>query len=914
LLFSNDTLLPTRELSTTSLEAIKAIIRVVSLAAGSRLGPYEIVAAIGAGGMGEVYKARDSRLDRTVAIKVLSQSLATDPSFHSRFERETKAVAALSHPNIVAIHDVGSENGVVFAVMELLDGTTLRERLTAHGPHGLPLQKALDIALQVARGLSAAHDKGLVHRDIKPENLFITSDGRAKILDFGLAKQPIGGGPAATVTPTLPLATTPGTMLGTVGYLAPEQARGYAIDQRADIFGLGAVLYEMLSGQRAFPGGTPADTISAILNLDPPDLSEIEPTVSPGLDRIVRRCLEKNVAERFHSAHDLAIALEAVSGDRRASSIAPVAPATGASTRWLRAGVAVALAAACAALGAIVSLSVRPATRAAGRVHAALLPPDGIDVSDAPSVSPDGRSVAFVGVDTNVVTRLWIRRLSDSSARLLPGTDDAKFPFWSPDGRSLAFFAQGQLKRIELAGGPPRALAPVSDPRGGSWSKDGVIVLAPNSGDGLYRMPADGGPVSRLTTLDAGRHEVSHRWPVFLPDGKHVLFVNRSPNPDERLAIFSVALDAPERLEKLMPAQSTGMYANGKLWWARGTTLFAQPFDAAQLKLTGEMVAVLEHVLVDQSMDGLVAVSVAGETIAARTAEQPESQLTWFDRRGQRLGVLGPRGASDPDISPDGRMLAFDRAESMETGAKTGLWTSALDRGTIARVGPSLRNDVMPTWSPDGRTLIFASDRGGSFDLFEKSLGPEPERELLHSPLWKYPESWSPDGRTLLFSQLDPKSRIDLWLLPLDGGKPTLFVGTDADETQGRFSADGRWIAYTSSESGRAEVYVQRFPRSDGRWQISQDGGSNPLWRRDGGELFFLSLDNRVMSAEVRNHSTAFDAAVPTSLFQASRLSRRSALLGGDRYYAVTPGGDRFLVNQSTSDLRASAITIVIDR
>jgi len=351
----------------------------VSLAAGSRLGPYEIVAAIGAGGMGEVYKARDSRLDRTVAIKVLSQSLATDPSFHSRFERETKAVAALSHPNIVAIHDVGSENGVVFAVMELLDGTTLRERLTAHGPHGLPLQKALDIALQVARGLSAAHDKGLVHRDIKPENLFITSDGRAKILDFGLAKQPIGGGPAATVTPTLPLATTPGTMLGTVGYLAPEQARGYAIDQRADIFGLGAVLYEMLSGQRAFPGDTPADTISAILNLDPPDLSEIEPTVSPGLDRIVRRCLEKNVAERFHSAHDLAIALEAVSGDRRASSIAPVASATGASTRWLRAGAGVALAAACAALGAIVSLSVRPATRAPGRVHAALLPPDGID-------------------------------------------------------------------------------------------------------------------------------------------------------------------------------------------------------------------------------------------------------------------------------------------------------------------------------------------------------------------------------------------------------------------------------------------------------------------------------------------------------------------------------------------------------
>jgi Tol biopolymer transport system component len=889
----------------------------VSLEPGVRLGPYEIVAPLGAGGMGEVYKARDARLDRTVAIKILPTTLASDPTLHERFEREARAVAAISHPNIVAIHDIGRDAGVSFAVMELLDGQSLRERLVAAAPHGLPARTAIDIALQVARGLAAAHEKGVVHRDLKPENIVVTADGRAKILDFGLAKQPSDLMKPATITPTLARATTPGTMLGTVGYMAPEQARGLPVDQRADIFSFGAVLYEMLSGRRAFPGDTAADTISAILHHDPQELSQIDPSLSPALDRIIRRCLEKNAAERFHSAHDLAFALDAVASDRRSSSsAAPAVSLAPRTIRWRPLVAGTALAIAGAAIGAGIVVAVRGDRQALQQLNLAILPPDKTDVIEAPAVSPDGRSIAFVGVDGSGVAHVWIRGLAENTARMLPGTDNATSPFWSADGRSLGLFADGQLQRIELAGGPPRALAPVGDPRGGTWNKDGLIVFAPYSGDGLYQVPASGGNASRLTTLDAGRHEVSHRWPTFLPDGRHVLFVNRSPNPDERLAIDVLSLDASDAKQprKIVAAHSTGYYSGGKLFWVRGTTLFSQPFDVSRLELTGDMTAVLEHVVVDPNIDGRAAISAAGGTLAARMSERADSELAWYARDGRPLGPFSVAGSGDPEISPDGRSLAFDLPESTTSGAKSGLWTADLERGTTARLGPTLQNDVMPTWSPDGRRIIFASDRAGSFDLYDKRLGSEPERALLQSSLWKYPEGFSPDGRLLLFTQLDPKTRSDIWVLPMDTGTPVALVQTPAEEGQARFSPDGRWIAYASSEKGRAEVYVRAYPPSDARWQISVAGGANPLWRRDGAELFFLSPDNHMMSARVRNHSDAFEADIPAALFQGPRIARTTTLVSGDRYYAITSPGDRFLFRQLISDVRTSAITVVVER
>jgi predicted Ser/Thr protein kinase len=490
------------------------------VAAGTRLGPYEIVAPLGAGGMGEVYKARDTRLDRLVAVKILPAALAADPQLRDRFEREAKAVAAISHPNILALHDVGHAGDVTFAVMELLDGETLRDRLKAAAPHGLPVRKTIDYALQIARGLAAAHEKGIVHRDLKPENILITSDGRAKILDFGLAKQRLDRAALATMTPTFAGGTTPGTILGTVGYMAPEQVRGLDVDHRADIFAFGAVVYEMAAGRSAFQRDTTADTISAILHNEPRELTELDPSLPPALDRIVRRCLEKSAAERFHSAHDVAFALEMASGDRGSSSIttSPTAGTAVTSKRWRLLAASAALIVLGAVVGGGIALSIRRDGAAPQRFHLAVLPPAKVAVVDALALSPDGQSVAFVGVDENAVAHLWIRRFAEREARALPDSDAAAFPFWSPDGKSLAFFAQGRLKRIELAGGPSRVLASVAAPRGGTWNNDGIIVFAPNSGDGLYRVSAEGGPATRLTTLDTGRREVSHRWPVFLPD------------------------------------------------------------------------------------------------------------------------------------------------------------------------------------------------------------------------------------------------------------------------------------------------------------------------------------------------------------------------------------------------------------
>jgi Tol biopolymer transport system component len=562
--------------------------------------------------------------------------------------------------------------------------------------------------------------------------------------------------------------------------------------------------------------------------------------------------------------------------------------------------------------------ALRPAPPARGQLKLSVLPPDKSDVTGTLALAPDGRTLAFVALDSESTAHLWLRRLDDTTPHMLAGTEHAAYPFWSPDGRSLGFFAESGLKRIDLAGGAPRTLAPAADPRGGTWNTAGVIVFAPNPGDGLFKVPAQGGTVERVTTLDTRRQEISHRWPTFLPDGTHVLFMNRTPQQlDERLALSVVAIEGPEagKPRTLTASDSPGAYVDGRLYFARGLTLFSQPFDVRRLELTGEMTPTIEHVWSDVNMDGLYAVSMVSGVSAYRDSETADSQFAWFDRTGKMLGPVGPAGAADPELSPDGRFLSYDMSDRTSPGAtSTGLWMLDLERGARTRLSGSSRVDTIATWSPDGRRIIFSSDRAGSVDLYERSLGQTTERELLKSNLWKYPESWSPDGRHLLFTQLDPQSRTDLWILPLDGSKPTPFVKTNADEIVGRFSPDGRWVAYASNDSGRLEVYVRTFPLSDARWQVSVNGGSNPMWRADGRELFYLALDNRMMSATVTTKGAAFEAAVPVELFKVRVARSSAAVVGGDRFYAVTGRGDRFIVNQWKSDVRASAITVVVNR
>ena len=882
----------------------------MSIISGTRLGRYEIRSKIGEGGMGEVYRARDEKLNRSVAIKVLPASLSQNADRLRRFEQEAQAVAALSHPNILAVYDVGSHEGSPYVVSELLEGETLRERLGNRlGINGssIPLaqRKAIDYAVQIAHGLAAAHEKGIIHRDLKPDNIFITKDDRVKILDFGIAKliEPVNEGLAQTDIATRKVQTNPGTVLGTVGYMSPEQVRGKHIDHRSDIFSFGAVLYEMLSGQRAFHGESAVETLNAILKEEPPELTTTNRNIAPALERAVWHCLEKSPERRFQSATDIAFALESLSSTSGVSG-ETTAVITSLVSRsrinkqlpWIAA--AVLLVALLAALPFVIAYLRSTPTRP-NVVRSIIPPPENAHLMsfNNMAVSPDGLRLAFVAIGANGVQSLWLRPLGALSAQPLAGTEGAISPFWSPDSRFIGFFANGKLKRIDAAGGPPQTLCDAPNGRGGTWNRDGVIVFAPDIFSPLYRVSQAGGAPAPLP-LDKSRKQKSYSFPYFLPDGRHFLYRAGDTNAyarDEGNGVYVGSLDSSE-YKLILKEDTYAVYASGHLLFWRDGALMAQPFDAESLQLSGEAVPIAEQVQMNLSeVRASFAVSENGVLVfqsgISRTGAT--TQLTWFDRDGKQGKSGEPAFGASPHISPDGQRVAVFLFDIQVGSTDIWLYDSALTRKTRFTFDPAF--DSNPIWSPDGNRIAFNSDRKArlKYDLYLKDeSGARNEELLFESNEYKRPTSWSADGRFLAYASSDgPNGKADIWILPFSGDrKPFPFTQTaQFDEQRARFSPDGRFVAYDSDESGSRQIYVTSFPGPGGKLQVSTNSGSDPIWRRDGKELFFLS-EGKLMAAEVKANGSSLDFGNAQLLFDAH------SGFGPYAHYDVTRDGKRFIV------------------
>jgi serine/threonine protein kinase/Tol biopolymer transport system component len=889
----------------------------MALTPGTKLARYEIRSQLGAGGMGEVYRARDTEIGREVAVKVLPSAFAEDPDRLQRFQQEACAAGALNHPNILSIYDVGKHNGAPYLVSELLEGETLRKRIA-----GLSLgqRRALDYALQISNGLAAAHEKGIVHRDLKPDNIFITNDGRVKILDFGLAKlTQRDTEQAQTDIPTRRVDTAPGVIMGTVGYMSPEQLKGHTVDQRSDVFSFGAILYEMLSGRRAFHGQSAAETMSAILKEDPPDLSDTNKSVSPALARLVTHCLEKNPEARFHSARDLAFTLEAFSGtnngsDGSATLIAPVRKQTKRRERLLWLAIAAVLTIALvAALPFAIKYFRRSAPAQGQAVRFLIFPPEKATlITNSQQISPDGTRLVYVASGADGKRAIWTRRLDSLNAELLTGTEEPASPFWSPDGRSLGFFSAGsKLEKIELNGGPAQVLTGVQGNAGGTWNNEGVILFARSLHDGLYRIPASGGSPTPVTTLDESRKETGHLWPHFLPDGRHFLFLARSTQR-ENTNIYAGSLDSPER-KLLLNVDSNAVYAPpGFLLFRRQEALMGQQFDAEKLELQGEPFPIADRIDYGAATGhGFFSASQTGALTFIST-NGLTTQLVWFDRGGKQLAQIdGPAADVGLRLSPDEKHLAVSRLDSQ---GSSDIWVIDLLSNKPSRLTFDPAGEVGPVWSPDSSRIVFFSDRGDGSTIYQRLANGTGKDEVVakfSAPAG--PHDWSPDGRFILFSIISGLGSTDLWVIPLFGEqKPAPLVQTEFSERQGRFSPDGKWIAYTSNASGTYQVYVEGFPTSGGKWQVSTAGGAQPQWRGDGKELFYLTPDRKLMAVEVNGAGSAFTAGIPKVLFELN-VSLVFPGGGGAICYAPTRDGQRFIVNTIAGDSSQIPITVVLN-
>jgi Tol biopolymer transport system component/tRNA A-37 threonylcarbamoyl transferase component Bud32 len=880
------------------------------LANGTRLGAYEITGVLGAGGMGEVYRARDTKLGREVAIKVLPERLSADRNALALFEREAQAVAALSHPNILAIHEFGESGSTVYAVMELLQGETLRERVKQGS---VPVRKAADYAIQIAGALAAAHSKGIVHRDLKPENVFLTSEGRVKLLDFGLAsQQPVPGqGRDDASSPTLPHDFDSGTLIGTVGYMSPEQVRGDPTDHRVDVFSFGCVFYEMLTGQRAFKRETAAETMTAILREDPPELSGQRLEIPPGLERVVLHCLEKNPEERFQSARDLAFDLQtALSGSSPSDAVAGRAMRRGAAPRYrLRERVAWGVAAIFLIAGVLITLHyIRQSRPPQQAVFSEFVPPEGTTIG-AVAVSPDGRSLAFVGWK-NEQGQLWVRSLEGLSARPLAGTDGAAFPFWSPNNQDIGFFADGKLKRIPASGGPVQTLADAPTGRGASWSPDDVILFAPSYGLPLQRMPAGGGQAEPVTQLDSTKGEISHRWPSFLPGGKKFLYFVYSSSSDNT-GIYARSLDGKTNEFLVRSGYGAAYAAPGYLVFTRDRALLAQRFDADSLKLTGNPIQVADQIGVNVLEYAHYSVAESGSVLVFRRGGFFQgSQLRWFSRDGQPLGAVGTIDRFwSMRMSPDGQSVAVELQEAQSRGNT--IWLYDLTRNASRRFTFDLSDDVGPVWSTDSRSIVFGTRSGAQhFALYIKpASGAGQAQPLLQTKGDVIAQDWSRDGQFISYTELDPKQKAggSLWVLPMEGErKPIPLIQSASDDAYSRFSPNGRWVAYRSNESGRNEIYVIPFPVAGGKWQVSVGGGDWPCWSADGKELYYLSPDQRMMSISIREKGSTLEYDAPRPLFPVRVLGG----LGGR--FDPTKDGRRFLVLVQKEE-NPSPVTLVLN-
>ena len=874
----------------------------MSLSLGARLGPYEVLSLLGAGGMGEVYRARDTKLGRDVAIKILPELFISDPGRVARFEREAQLLAALNHPHIAAIYGLEESGGSRFLVLELIDGESLAERL-ARGPVEMP--EALAIARQIVDALEAAHEKGIVHRDLKPANLMLTAEDQVKVLDFGLAKALEGDARSDLAhSPTVTFAgTEAGVILGTAAYMSPEQAKGRVADKRSDVWAFGCVLYEMLAGKRAFEGEDVSDTLAAILRGEP-DWNALPRDVSAPIRTLIRRCLEKDRKARIP---DISVVRFLMMETEHASGgIGTVVPAAMARSNRAAWGIAGVLALGLVPAAIIVVRHLREAPRAADVIQFTIPPPEESLFANIPqfAVSPDGRHVAFVATSTGA-PMLWIRSLDTVSARLLPGTDQVSYPFWSPDSRAVAFFAGGKLKKVQVAGGPPAVISDEASGRGGTWNGDNIILFGPLDSGPIQRVSAGGGTPTAATTLDTAQNENAHGWPYFLPDGRHFLYLSMGggQRPSE---VKLRSLDSNE-VTSIVATDSNVAYGSGHLVFWRDGSVMAQPFDIDARQLKGDPFPVAEPVA-HAAPRASFSVSTTGVLVYSRGGTPTLTRLTWMDRTGRQLGTVGdPSQYFNITLSPDERRVAASLVPNI--GGDRDIWVIDLARAVSSRLTFEPGVDAGPAWSPDGSRIAFSSNRSTGKGLYQMSSSGEGQAQLLMKmPGVSLPTDWSRDGRLILYSITASKTGGDLWIVPVLGdAKPYPLLQTTFNETNGEFSPDVRWIAYSSDESGHEEVYVQPFPPTGATYQISRIGGTQPMWRGDTKELYFLMRDGTMMSATI-NTAGGFNAGIPKALF-ASGVTN----FANRHQYAVTRDGKRFLIVAAQQGSSSPSLTVVMN-